>query len=201
MQTSLDTPKPSRQPVRLLLAANCAIIAAVAIALVFLLRDGGSASLPALSGLTSQAPVKQALPLPVPTGDGPPLSPTSVPHLPGLSNFPSIPTAPSRPLPPPQPDRLPTGNPDLFRAVWTGNTDEVQRLLQAGAQANVSDEDGDPFLYEAIWRGHPEIVTLLINAGADVNARAADGDSLLEVARWYHRTEIEQLLLAAGATD
>ena len=201
METTPDTLKPSRKPIVLFLAANCAIIVAVSLALVSLLGDDSPSSHPALSGLTSQAPVKQALPLPVPAKDGPPLSPTSIPHLPGLSNFPSTTTPLPRPLPPPQPDRLPTGDPDLFRAIWTDNADEVQRLLQAGAQVNVSDEDGDPFLHEAIWRGHPEIVTLLINAGADVNATAANGDSLLEVTRWYHRPEIERILLAAGAAE
>ena len=197
METTPDTLKPSRKPIVLFFVANCAIIVAVSLALVSLLGDDSPSSHPALSGLTSQAPVKQALPLPVPAKDGPLPSPTSIPHLPGLPNVSVIPTPPAAL----QSDRLPPGDPDLFRAVWTGNTDEVQRLLQAGTQANVSDEDGDPFLHEAIWRGHPEIVTLLINAGADVNATAANGDSLLEVARWYHRTEIEQILLASGATN
>ena len=203
MQTIPEDPKPSRKPIALFLAANCAIIAAVAIALVFLLGNSSPSSHPAPADLTSQAPIRQPLPRPVPSSDNPAQSRPSSPRLPGLPNFPSIPT-PSQPLSPPtrpQPDRLPPGNPELFRAVWTGDIDEAERLLQAGAQANVSDEDGDPFLREAIWRGHPEIVILLIQAGADVNAKGANGDSLLKVARFYRDPEIEQALLAAGAAE
>ena len=200
MKTTPDTPTHSRRPVVLFLAANCAIIAAVAFALVSFLGNPSPSSHPALADLTSQAPVQQTLPLPVPSNDDPAQSRPSSRRLPGLPNFPSIPTPPPPPTQP-QPDRLPPGNPDLFRAVWTGQVDEVERLLQAGAQANVSDDNGDPFLHEAIWRGHPEIVTLLLQAGAEVNARAADGDSLLEVARFYHEPEIEQILLAAGAKE
>ena len=203
METTPNTPTPSRRPVVLFLAANGAIIAAVAIALVFLLGNPSPSSHPALADLTSQAPIHQPLPLPFPSSDNPAQSRSSSPRLPGLPNLPSIPTPPAPLSPPtqPQPEPLPPGDPDLFRAVWTGDIDEAERLLQAGAQANVSDEDGDPFLREAIWRGHPEIVILLIQAGADVNAKGANGDSLLKVARFYRDPEIEQVLLAAGATE
>ena len=195
MHTASDTPKSSRKQVRLLLAASCAIIVAVSIALVFLLRDGGSSSHPALADLNSQAPVKQALALPVPGTPNPSeLTPNRARPLPA-------PTLSQRPSPQPQPSRLPPGDPDLFDAVWRGKVAEVQRLLRAGAEANVSDPDGDPYLREAIFRGHPEIASLLIDAGADVNARTADGDSLIHQARFWHEPEIEQLLLEAGAKE
>ena len=107
----------------------------------------------------------------------------------------------SDPTPTPAPTAAGTASEesDLYRAVWTGDVEEVRKLVVQGADVNAIDEDGDPLLREAVWRGHVEVVQALINAGADVDARDSEGDPILSEAVWRGHTEIARILVDAGA--
>ena len=88
---------------------------------------------------------------------------------------------------------------ELEDAVWRGNTEAVQTLLDEGAEVNTKDAEGNPILREAVWREHTEIVRLLVESGADVNARDVEGNPILREAVWRGHTEIVRLLVESGA--
>lgn len=111
----------------------------------------------------------------------------------------------------------------LISAVQNRDTEEVDRLLQAGADANGrvgsdapaglldrmalllnlrrSGVDGDPLLLEAIYRGDPAIVRALLEHGANPNRKDSGGVSPLRRARTDKAQEIVSLLIAHGAKD
>ncbi|QQS40397.1 MAG: ankyrin repeat domain-containing protein [Acidobacteriota bacterium] len=87
----------------------------------------------------------------------------------------------------------------LFAAAEEGSTDEIEKLLGAGADVNCKlDGDGSP-LIGASRNGHTDAVTLLLDRGADVNmAVEGDGSPLIAAAREGH-VKIVELLLNRGA--
>ncbi len=93
-------------------------------------------------------------------------------------------------------------------AANSGETELVQVLLTAGAEADARDDVGIMVAYgktafmPAAGRGHTEIVQLLIDAEADVNAKIAHVDwTVLKIAEYERRFEIVELLKAAGARE
>ncbi len=108
------------------------------------------------------------------------------------------------PGPAPTPASVPTSSlplvdPDLYSAVWRGQTERVRELVAGGANVNVRTSDNDPLIHEAIWRDHEEIVQILADAGADVNAKDAGGDPVLHEAIWRDHADVVQILVDAGA--
>ena len=89
---------------------------------------------------------------------------------------------------------------DLGRAVHDGDLDRVQRLIDAGADA---DAKQGPFdwtpLMSAIVEGDAEIAAALIKASKDLDARNIDKETAVIVAVFSERTEILRLLIDAGA--
>ena len=106
----------------------------------------------------------------------------------------------------------------LHEAARSGNLAEVQRLLDAGADVNVSEQGKTPLHHAALIDPNPEVVRALLDAGARVglkghndmtalhfavvnptpmSAHAGASDESGETAR---RLEVIQLLLDAGAT-
>ena len=63
----------------------------------------------------------------------------------------------------------------LLEAAKRGTTEEVRRLLDAGADVNARGDDGVTALHEAAYYGPADVVQLLIDHGADVNARVVKG--------------------------
>ena len=59
----------------------------------------------------------------------------------------------------------------LIKAVFEDDVDEVRRLLSAGEDANVREEDKTSPLFVAVEVGNREIVQLLLDFGAKVNVR------------------------------
>lgn len=88
----------------------------------------------------------------------------------------------------------------LFRAIETGEADEVAALLAAGADPNeCNGEDEDTALLIAAIEGRVRVAELLVAAGADVNHGDAAGYTPLMGAVCADSLAIVQLLLANGA--
>ena len=73
--------------------------------------------------------------------------------------------------------------PELFRAVQSGNTLNVTKLINAGVNANVKDINNWTPLHHACIRGFSGIVGVLLRAGADVEALTKDRKSAFELAQ------------------
>ena len=103
----------------------------------------------------------------------------------------------------------------LFWACSNGHVAVVQRLLVAGAKANLRDNDGRTPLHSASENGHESVVRQLLAtgnnskakkilrrllaAGANTNAKDKDSWTPLHLAIWKGHDIIVQQLLAAGA--
>lgn len=92
----------------------------------------------------------------------------------------------------------------LVKSVTAGDVAEVQRMLQAGADVNVRDEEGATLLMLASYAGNSAMVDALIKAGANVNAQDARGWSPLSRAVYNAEqdrgfAEVVQKLIDAGA--
>jgi hypothetical protein len=88
----------------------------------------------------------------------------------------------------------------LFRSVVTGYLDITKRLLDAGANANMKDENGDaPLIHLAKYCDELELVRRFIKLGADVNAATRAGWTPLKEAESQHCPAIATELRKAGA--
>lgn len=95
----------------------------------------------------------------------------------------------------------------LVHACWTGNRDEVEDLLESGADPNgLKDFNLNvtmEFTYPidgAAWNNHPDIINLLVQAGGDVNVSDSEGGSPLCTAARQGSLEAVQVLLSHGAS-
>jgi ankyrin repeat protein len=86
------------------------------------------------------------------------------------------------------------GNTPLYQAIWGGDEEIVEALINGGADVNFQDNKGNTPLHQAIWGGNEEIVEALINGGADVNIVNNNGDSPLNSAIKTGNREIINLL-------
>ena len=59
---------------------------------------------------------------------------------------------------------------ELHKAARTGDVAKLNRLIKAGANVNVTDEEGETPLFGAAYEGHTDAVIALLEAGAYVNA-------------------------------
>ncbi|MBR4748610.1 MAG: ankyrin repeat domain-containing protein [Abditibacteriota bacterium] len=89
--------------------------------------------------------------------------------------------------------RSPAGSPLLF-AVWFGEADTVELLIDKGAEVK-----GDPEAAFASVKRGGETLPLLLAGGADPNAKTGDGITLLMQAAKYCPPEIIAALTDAGA--
>lgn len=91
------------------------------------------------------------------------------------------------------------GTVPLHEAARKGDTAEVKRLLEAGADVQIRDADGETALHEAASYGRLDAVTVLLHAGAVVNAKDDNGYTPLHRAAENGHIEIVTRLLQAGA--
>jgi uncharacterized protein len=84
-------------------------------------------------------------------------------------------------------------------AVRRASVDEVQRLLDAGADIDVPDEHGQTALMLAAMGGQRQIVECLVGHGAHLNHTAKYGLSALMLAVVNGHAEVVRLLVRAGA--
>ena len=88
---------------------------------------------------------------------------------------------------------------NIYSAASKGNTQEVQKYLNEGADVNARDGNGITPLMYAVRNGDIQMVTLLIDKGADVNAKSIEGWTALMYAAAGGKVEIVKLLIDKGA--
>jgi ankyrin repeat protein len=98
--------------------------------------------------------------------------------------------------------RQPDGSPcliSLHDACTKGNTEEMQSLLDQGANINGRDANHDTALLAALKNGKLEVAKALIKHGADANCRSKTGWTPLMLASKSGHRNISELLLDNGA--
>ena len=78
------------------------------------------------------------------------------------------------------------GHSALIESSSRGYLEQVQLLLDKGADVNIRDKDGNTALIHASSKGHLAIVKLLIEKVADINAKNNDGKTALIVSINVH---------------
>jgi len=96
---------------------------------------------------------------------------------------------------PPWPDM----NQRLVQAADKGDLQQVQSLLDNGANVNAKDDHGSTALMLASSTGNLEVVSLLLQKEANVNSKREDGSTALTMAGYHCQSEVVKLLLARGA--
>jgi hypothetical protein len=89
------------------------------------------------------------------------------------------------------------GMPALTAAAWTGSTEAVGLLLEAGADMKAEGPEGTA-LATACMRGHGDVVRQLLERGADPYASDAREGSLYEIAEKNRHADVIPILIAAG---
>ena len=90
-------------------------------------------------------------------------------------------------------------NRDLIGAAGEGRLEEVQRLINEGADVNAKLKDGYTALMGASWAGNLEVMKILIEKRVDVNAKNTNGLTALMFASATGNLEVVKLLLEKGA--
>ena len=87
----------------------------------------------------------------------------------------------------------------LIRAIKTGNTLEVSRLIHTGVDLEGTNAAGWTPLVHAANKGQTKILEILIGAGADVNHGYRSGFTALYSAVLSDHLQAVKILLKAGA--
>jgi len=91
------------------------------------------------------------------------------------------------------------GTTPLHWAVHRDDADLVQRLIKAGARADVKNNYGVTALTEAAVVGDTKVIKLLVEAGANVNSANGDGQTPLMVLARTSNVDAAEVLLTHGA--
>ena len=87
------------------------------------------------------------------------------------------------------------GTTPLHWAVYNSSTDEVRRLIKAGADVNARNDYGATPLTEAAETGNVDIIGQLLKAGADPESGNADGQTALMILARTSNIPAAELLL------
>ncbi|VBB26354.1 unnamed protein product [Acanthocheilonema viteae] len=89
---------------------------------------------------------------------------------------------------------------DIFlSACLSGDLEEVQTLLNDGANINTTTVDGLTALHQAVIDGKPKMVQFLVEHGANVNAQDNEGWTPLHAAACCGNVDLVEYLCAEGA--
>ena len=86
----------------------------------------------------------------------------------------------------------------LIEAARQGNFNQVETIVDFGADVMGVDVDYNTALHWAAWNGHATIVEYLVDNGADVNASNWNGDTALRMAAENGHTKIVEHLVRKG---
>ena len=89
----------------------------------------------------------------------------------------------------------------LFEAVSDDNFQEVKSLLEAGANPNISENNGTTPLMEASSGNNGKIVKLLLAHGANPNLNDNFGDDAASYARSQKHTNLAAFLESASIAN
>ncbi|MGD8809132.1 MAG: ankyrin repeat domain-containing protein, partial [Gammaproteobacteria bacterium] len=92
------------------------------------------------------------------------------------------------------------GSTALQWAVYEGDTDEVRRLIDAGADVSLANDYGATPMSLAAEVADTEIIRLLLAAGADADSANPEGQTALMAVARTGNTEAARLLLDHGAS-
>ena len=87
----------------------------------------------------------------------------------------------------------------LFSSIKDDNVMLLKRLIDCGADINLTEADGNSALIQASFTGKTEIVKILIDAGADINYQNNNGKTALDYSKDKNYSEITEVLKQAGA--
>lgn len=87
----------------------------------------------------------------------------------------------------------------LARSAYYNRTDDMRRLLDAGAPADAATAHGCRPIHSAAHAGSLQAIELLLERGVAVDSRCDDGETALMLAVWHGQPEAVRLLLARGA--
>jgi uncharacterized protein len=87
----------------------------------------------------------------------------------------------------------------LIEYAEQGNTEQVKRLLQSGANINATNEEGRTAVLAATYHNQVETVEILIQAGADINIRDHNRNNVFLYAGAEGLRDILKLAIDAGA--
>lgn len=101
--------------------------------------------------------------------------------------------------PPSRGDGMAALDHNLITAASIGDVDLVNRLLQAGASAQATDDRGRTALLAAVYNRRGDVARVLIQAGADVNRKDGEANSPFLLAAATNQIDVVRLTLAHGA--
>jgi len=87
----------------------------------------------------------------------------------------------------------------LMESAFTGNLEEVRRLVLEGTRVDVIDEERRTPLMFAAFNGHAPVGEYLLDAGAEIDAKDSSGRTALMYAASGPFVETVGLLLKRGA--
>ncbi len=95
-------------------------------------------------------------------------------------------------------------NADFIKAAFSGNLQEVERLLAKGADINAKRDNGTTALIGASIEGHQDVVEFLLAKEANVDEKVyffgrSGGATACDLASQKGHQEIVKLLVRAGA--
>ena len=93
---------------------------------------------------------------------------------------------------------MPKTNYALYDAIQSNDVTTVHRILDSGADVNISSNNFTP-LHASVYWGRRDIAELLLNKGADVNAKTKTGMTPLMLATFGGNPFMVELLLNKGA--
>lgn len=98
-------------------------------------------------------------------------------------------------------DEPPRPSVNLYRAVHSGDLDQIKRHLFWKTDINQPGPNGDYPLHVAVGQGRVAIARALLKQGAQLDVRDARGRTPLHVALANGKVQAAQLLLQQGADD
>jgi ankyrin repeat protein len=92
-----------------------------------------------------------------------------------------------------------TNSQKLIEAANSGDTAEVTKLIEAGANINIQDNTGATPLFRASFNRHLDTIKVLISWGADINIQDNDGLTPIWTAIENGHTDVVKYLLLSRA--